>query len=156
VHGEEKPPWQRLLQGDDATRATKLQKQINQLMLEGQFAEAVKPADTLLALREGKQGEDHWQTVDARLLLDLAKQMAKEPESVQKALAERWRQELEAGRLEAQGKYREAEPIRVQILGQTRKTVGEAHPEVARQLSHLGLVQRALGKLREAEESHRQ
>jgi tetratricopeptide (TPR) repeat protein len=153
--GEEKPLGQRMLQGDDATKAAELTKQINQLLLVGRFAEAVKPAEALLALREGKQGKDHWETVDARQVLDLAKQVAKEPESVQKALAESRRQQLEADRLEAQGKYREAEPIRMEVLSQSRKILGEAHPETAQQFNRLGGVQYVLGKLKEAEESIR-
>jgi CHAT domain-containing protein/Tfp pilus assembly protein PilF len=157
VHGEEKPPWQRMLQGDDATKAAELEKQIVQrVMLEGRFAEAVQPAETLLALREGKQGKDHWQTVDARLVLELAKQMAKEPESAQKALAESWRQQRKAARFVDQGKYREAEPIRAEVLSQIRKILGEAHPEAARELNNLARVQWELGKLNEAEESQRQ
>src|SRR5262249_38649940 len=130
-----------------------LEKQFEQLCLEGRFADAAKPAEALLALREGKQGKSHWETADVRLWLELAKQMAKEPDAVQRALVGSWRQESEADRLQVQAKFKEAEPIRAQVLTQTRKILGEAHPETGLRLQKLGAVQVHLGKLKEAEES---
>jgi CHAT domain-containing protein/Tfp pilus assembly protein PilF len=155
VPGDEKPPWQRMLQGDDAAKAAELKKQSEQLMREGRFTEAVAPAETLLALREARQGKDHWETVNTRLLLDLAQQAAREPAPVQKAFAQSLRQQLEAERLEAQGKDQEAEPIRVQGLSLTRKILGEAHPVVAWPLNSLAKVHWKLGKLKEAEDDLR-
>jgi tetratricopeptide (TPR) repeat protein len=156
VRGEEKSPAERMLQGGDAARAAELEQQIERLWLQARFADAIKPAEALLALRESKQGEDHWEAVDVRLWLEMAKQVAKEPEATQKAVADVRKREVEAEQLVSQGKYREAEPVRVQALGQARKLLGDAHFQVGRHLNDLGVLQSRLGKLKDAEESHRQ
>ena len=51
-----KPPWQRVLQGDDANRVEALGKTISELEQKGQFAEAVAPAREVLAIRRRVQG----------------------------------------------------------------------------------------------------
>ncbi len=61
-----KPPWQRLLKGDDARKVESLEKQVVDLEKQGQFAAAVTPAHDVLEIRRHLQGEDHWQTIDAR------------------------------------------------------------------------------------------
>ena len=60
-----KPPWQRLLQGDDATKAATLESRITELMQAQKWGEARKAADDLAKLRADKQGKAHWQAVDA-------------------------------------------------------------------------------------------
>src|SRR5262249_33683147 len=64
--GEAKPPWQRLLQGDDAKQAELLQSRINDLAAADRYVEALAVAKELLALRQRLQGADHWEAVNAR------------------------------------------------------------------------------------------
>ena len=47
-----KAPWQRLLQGDDARKAAKLNQQIHELRQAKKWAEAVKLAQELAVLRQ--------------------------------------------------------------------------------------------------------
>ena len=61
------PPWQRVLKGDEAKRVEALEKSIQDLEKKGQFAEAIAPAREVLAIRGRVQGEDHWETVNARI-----------------------------------------------------------------------------------------
>jgi hypothetical protein len=68
---ESKPPWQRMLRGDDARQADKLLAQIASLSDAEKFTDAVKIAQEVLALRERVQGKDHWQTTDARRQLEV-------------------------------------------------------------------------------------
>src|SRR5437899_1997231 len=62
----DKPPWQRLLQGEDAKKATEQAKQLEQLQADGKFEDALKVAEALAELREKVQGKDHWQAASAR------------------------------------------------------------------------------------------
>jgi hypothetical protein len=148
LRGEDKPAGQRMLEGAEARKAAELQREIYALMLAAKWADAVTPAEALLELREQKQGTDHWQAVDARLLRDLARQMAKEPEAVQKELAESRKQEIEALELAARGQFQEAATIFAGALSLGRKILGDSHVEIGTYLNNLGLVQRNLGNSR--------
>src|SRR3954470_17557998 len=67
---ETKPPYQRLLQGDDAQKAVELEKKIGQLEEADQYAEVIHTVEELLALRRRVQGADHPQTVDQKWRLE--------------------------------------------------------------------------------------
>ena len=60
-----KPPWQRLLQGEDARTAAAQTRQLVPLRTAGKFEEALKVAQALAELRSKAQGADHWEAVDA-------------------------------------------------------------------------------------------
>src|SRR5579871_1823304 len=76
----EEPPYRRLLQGDDATKAGTLKKRVDELWGAGKFAEAAEPAEELLALRRRVQGQGHWEAADAARLLDTLKRAADLPD----------------------------------------------------------------------------
>src|SRR5690349_6292085 len=61
-----KPQWQRLLTGDDAKTAEKLQQQINKSQAADDYAAAIKAAEELLVLRTKVQGGDHYETVNLK------------------------------------------------------------------------------------------
>ena len=63
---EDRPPWQRLLQGEDARKAAAQARQLEQLQTAGKFADALEVAQVLAELRSKAQGADHWEAVDAR------------------------------------------------------------------------------------------
>jgi hypothetical protein len=63
--GSDKPPWQRLLQGEDAKKAAEQKKQLDELQAAGKFEEALKVAEVLAQLRTKVQGKDHWEAVNA-------------------------------------------------------------------------------------------
>ena len=54
-----KPPYQRLLQGDEAKQAADLEKQVEEKEAADQYAQAIAAAEQLLALRTRGQGADH-------------------------------------------------------------------------------------------------
>src|SRR5207244_13067938 len=72
----EEPAYQRRLQGDDATKAAALEKRIEELREAGSVKEAQTVARTLLELRSRLQGENHWQTGDARRMLGTLEKIA--------------------------------------------------------------------------------
>src|SRR5262249_27984002 len=103
--GAEQPPYQRMLQGEDARKAELLEKRIEELSLAGKFLEAAVPAEELLALRKRVQGEDHWEAADAARQVQTLRQAARLPAARQQTLAEVPLAVAKAQELQAQGKY---------------------------------------------------
>jgi tetratricopeptide (TPR) repeat protein len=156
ANGAEEEPWQRRLTGDDAKKAAELQQQIDKLAEAGKFAEAVKPAEEVLALRQRVQGDKHWETVDARVQRDTLKHVAAQPAASQQDIVTADKQMAEADRLHQQGRYAEAEPLYRQALAICRKALGEQHPLTATSLYNLAANLDAQGKHADAEPLHRQ
>src|SRR2546423_211990 len=75
----DRPPYQRSLQGEDAKRAGELDQGAGEHKTAGGFAEAPPPAEELWQLRRRVQGEDHWQTADARRRVELLRRGAALP-----------------------------------------------------------------------------
>src|SRR5258708_6198320 len=61
-----KAPWQRLLRGEEAKRVDQLEKQIDEARRNGRVEEAQTLARSAWEIRTRVQGEDHWQTADAK------------------------------------------------------------------------------------------
>ena len=106
-----KPPSRRALEGDEARRAEELEKAIARAQGEGRFGEAVGPAREVLAIRRRVQGEDHWETVSARIEAETMARAAGLPGAVRSDLASGFRQADEADALYEAGRYAEAERL---------------------------------------------
>ncbi len=126
-----KPPWQRVLQGDDAKRVEALEKQIGDLEKKGQFAEAIAPDREVLAIHLRGQGEDHWETVNARIRVQTDAQVASLAHTDQSALAAALRQQEEAEKLFEEGRYDKATPLLRDAWDACRQVLGEDHPLAA-------------------------
>src|SRR5262245_28165952 len=87
VAAGDEPPYQRLLQGDDATKAEAIEKRIEELREAGSFQEAPAVARTLLELRRRVRGENHWQTGNARRLVGTLEKITALPAEAQGELA---------------------------------------------------------------------
>ena len=146
-----KPPWQRVLQGDDAKRVEALENQIADLEKKGQFAEAVAPAREVLEIRRRVQGEDHWETINARVESEKVARMAGLARTDQSDLTAALRQDDEADKLYQEGRYAEAEALLRKVLAARCKVLGEDHPDTARSYSDLNTILNSLGKHTEAE-----
>jgi tetratricopeptide (TPR) repeat protein len=151
----EKPPWQRLLQGDDARQAQALEKQITALQQAGQFEEALKKAETVAQLRQERQGKDHWEAVnahfDAETIRRVLQSSTKDQEEYRRALKAR----SEADTLEQQGQYPRALPLREQVHAARRKVLGEDHPSTAASYHDIAYNLYLQGRFKEAEASHK-
>src|SRR5262245_49484597 len=106
-----KPPYERLLQGDDAKTAAALQVKIDALERADKYAEAVQAAEALVALRTRVQGADHWQVQDARIRADTLRLVATLPGGERDKVRAATEITRQANRLDAQGKYAEAQPL---------------------------------------------
>jgi tetratricopeptide (TPR) repeat protein len=150
-----KPPWQRLLQGDDAKKAVEQEKKRSELAESGQFANALKVAEALAELRGKVQGADHWQAVDARFKVEALRGVLRAKKEEQKNYSRAIALQRRVDELEAQGHYREAQPLLEEVLTSYRKVLGEEQPDTANSYNNLALNLDAQGKYREAEEGFR-
>jgi tetratricopeptide (TPR) repeat protein len=148
----EKPAWQRLLQGTDAPRAEMLQEKVDTLQEAGKFAEALKPAEELARLRQERQGDDHWETVNARFIVAALRRALDASKEDQEAYAASFALRKRADALDQQGRYKDALPLREQIRAIDSKLLGEDHPDTARSYSNLALEFNRLGRVKEAAE----
>src|SRR5262249_22915778 len=103
--GAGEPPYKRLLQGDDARKAQALSKRFNELWTGGKFAEAMAPAEELLALRKRVQGEGHWEAADAARLVQALRQAAALSAEKRAALVEATGLPAKAEELTRRGRY---------------------------------------------------
>jgi tetratricopeptide (TPR) repeat protein len=152
----DEPPYRRLLQGEAAKKAEALEKRIEEGWAAGKFAEAVAPAEEVLALRRRLQGEDHWQTADATRLLATLRQAAALPAAKRAALAEIADLVARADALDNAGKYRESEPLYRKTLATCDDILGPRHPKTAEARNNLAFNLDAQGRAPEAEPLHRQ
>lgn len=128
---EQKPQWQRMLQGADAEKAADLQKRIDAAEQADMLDDAVRLHEELLSLRTRAQGADHWQAVYQRLRLDndrsLAVLNAKQRADWRRALAGG----LEARQLQAKTAYSGAEPLFLEVRRLSETYFGEKNISTA-------------------------
>jgi tetratricopeptide (TPR) repeat protein len=74
-----KPPWQRLLKGDDAKRAAELKEAIDGALRSDRWAEAIARADELRTFRSRVQGAKHYETVTDEWRLKALRRVAPLP-----------------------------------------------------------------------------
>src|SRR5947209_4981129 len=118
-------PAQRLLKGDDASKANALQRKAEALIQQDKFAEGQAVFTELIALRARLQGDEHWQMQDARRTAKQYERLA--------ALTPEARAEYRSGKLLAQqgvalstkGRYAEAAERAQKALELLRRHVGE-------------------------------
>jgi tetratricopeptide (TPR) repeat protein len=149
-----KAPWQRVLHGEDANKAAKLEEQLDQLRQTGKLADALKAAEALVALREHAQGADHWQAADARGAVETIRRVLRHGEEVGNAFARSFALQRQADPLVAKGRYREAQPLLAEALALRRKVLGEEHPNTVQSYNYVALNLDDQGKYAEAAEGY--
>jgi len=145
-----KPQWQRMLSGDDAKTAEKLKKQIAELQATDDYAEAIKLAEELLALRTKVQGADHHETSTEKYYLQTDRTVAKLDANERRTWRVTTGKLSEAQQLESQARYAQALPIRKEMLEICRKVLGENHPDTANSYNNVAYNLEAQGKAAEA------
>jgi CHAT domain-containing protein/Tfp pilus assembly protein PilF len=153
---EEKPPYQRLLQGDDAKRAAALEKRIEQFDEAGKFAEAIAAAEELLALRRRVQGADHWEAVSLQWSIVGMRKVAALPADKLANWLTVVRNVYAAERLESKNAHAQALPAMRRWLDLSRETLGDGHPDTAMALARVADNLDEQGKPAEAQPLYRQ
>ena len=107
-------------------------------------------------MRERVDGKDHWRTADARLAVAFAEKVAGLGAVGSGKAASRLGKEEEAARLEAQGKFAEAERVALEALETYRALVGPGSAEVARAWHRIGRCRSARHDAGGAKEANEQ
>jgi tetratricopeptide (TPR) repeat protein len=149
------PPWQRLLQGDDARQAKELEDRLGKLQEAGKWEEALKTATAIADLREQKQGKDHWQTIDARWQAEALRRVVRLGKEGQEDFSRSVTLLHRAGTHYTNRRYREAQVLFEEVLALRRKVLGEEHPEMALSYHYVAATLRDQGRYKEAEDRYR-
>jgi tetratricopeptide (TPR) repeat protein len=149
------PPWQRLLQGDDARKAGEIGGRLSALQARGKFEEALEAAQALAELRQRVQGKDHWEAVNAHWQVEAIRSVLRQDDKTRQKYTRVTSLQGKADALVARGRYQEARPLLEEVLAIRREVLGEEHPDTAssRNLVAHNLFQQ--GKYREADEGFR-
>jgi hypothetical protein len=142
----EKPPWQRMLQGEDARKAEELDQRIQQLQQAAKFDEALAAARELAELRERLQGKDHWEAAMERWQVEALRAVLRQGKERQKEYAAAAELQREAEALYAKSRHREAQPLFARVLAIRLEVLGEKHPFTSLSYFREGLSLHALGK----------
>jgi CHAT domain-containing protein/tetratricopeptide (TPR) repeat protein len=126
-----RPPYQRLLRGEDARKAEELRAQLNQAWAAGHFEESLRTAESILALRTKAQGADHWQTVDARWQAEAVRRILKQDAATRQEMAAVPALARRAREQESAAHHRQAQSALEKILALRRKVLGDDHPDTA-------------------------
>jgi CHAT domain-containing protein len=149
------PPWRRMLTGDDAQGVADLEKKLAALLRADQNAEAQEVARQIVEQRESVQGADHWQTADARRLLEELKRQAHLSDAERAQLREAAALHRRCLELRRAGKVQEALSLARESAALHRKLFGEEHVYTAVTYQALAKLLDAQAKYAEAETYHR-
>jgi CHAT domain-containing protein/Tfp pilus assembly protein PilF len=147
----EMPPYERLLQGDDAKQAAALDQRIRELREKDRYAEAIQTAAELLALRRRVQGADHYEAVSVKWYVETLRKVAALPAGRRAAWRQAEQGDQEARRLERKGQFAQALPLEQRLLELRRQVLGEAHPDTATSYNNVAYFLDAQGRYAEAE-----
>jgi CHAT domain-containing protein/tetratricopeptide (TPR) repeat protein len=140
-----------VLTGAEAERAEKLARQIDKARQAGKVEEAQTLARSVLEIRACVQGADHWQTGDARRLVQLLERIAALPRAAQTELSRVTKLHEEALGLARGGHYTEALARVQRALEVHRQYLGEEDSEAAALNHALGVLFMKSGKSAAAE-----
>jgi tetratricopeptide (TPR) repeat protein len=151
-----KPPWQRLLQGQEARKANEQLGMLVKLVEAGKWAEALEVAEALAELRGTAQGKDHWEAVSARWDVEAIHRVLRRGEDERNEYARVFALERQADGLLGMGRYQESRPLLEKVLAIRRKVLGDDHPDTAQTWNLIGFSLNAQGRYVEAEAGYRQ
>jgi tetratricopeptide (TPR) repeat protein len=143
------PGW---LTPEEVRRARQLEDQVRELTEAGQLDQARKAAETLAELFKKELGASHWRSADARWGAEALRRVLKRDAVSQKKFARLGGLQRAAAALEARGRYREAKPLREEVLTTRRDLLGDEHPDTAVGYNNLAANLNAMGRYAEAEE----
>jgi len=151
-----KPPYQRLLTGDDAKKAVELERQAAAAVEADDYRTAIKASEELLALRTRAQGRDHWETVMEWWTLETRKKISAMPAENRAVWRKAVQGAVKAQELGKKGAYGEARALLEEALRGCRELLGEDHPATALSYGSLALNLLERGQYADAEPLLRQ
>jgi CHAT domain-containing protein/Tfp pilus assembly protein PilF len=140
----------------DERQAQQWLQQIEKCLDRDELDEALSLAEKLYQQRKEKHGPDRWQTWDAHFQVEELRRLAKRPAAERRQLRGAVALNNKGFLTYLQGHFRESERFLRAALAIRQKALPPAHPELARNLSHLAGTLSALGQRAEAEQLDRQ
>ena len=150
------PPWRRTLPKEEAARADRLSGEIEEMRCAGRYAEALRPAEEHAGIRIRHQGADHWESVDAAMLVETLRHIATLSAEARAELAEADRATAEYLRLSKGNEFIEASLLVERQLEIRRRWLGADHVLTGVSLTNLATVLQHRGDYPRAEELQRQ
>ena len=127
------------------------------LCLESEdFAAAKDYANKALAARKQLNGESHWKTTDARLMLAEVELLPKLTKEQRTDLHKADQIMEEVDRLKVQGKYQQAGELAEKVLSIRRTILGEKNEHYARTLNNLAVLFKLQGLFAKAEQLYKE
>src|SRR5439155_10619703 len=120
-------------------RAAELEQRSAEHENASRFAEALPPAEELWQLRRRAQGDDHWETGDARRRVELLRRGAALPPEARADFLAALRLPDEAAALRRPGSFARAEQVHRQVLDLRRRAVGAKYLGTAMAYNNLAL-----------------
>jgi tetratricopeptide (TPR) repeat protein len=146
-----KPPGLIVLQGDDAKRASELDKAIEAALKADRWDEAIARTEELVALHSQIQGPKHFETVNDEWRLKTLRRVASMQAEDRVAYQSSHTMNEQAEGLHAQGKYAQARPLFEKALEIRRRLLTDEHPETALSYNNLAVNLKAQGKYVQAQ-----
>jgi tetratricopeptide (TPR) repeat protein len=131
-------------------RVQQIEARADQAALRGDFTQALRLAREALKARRVLQGERHWQIIDAVLLVEHWKRLARLSPEKQGQVGAALRRRAEGAEHRSKGRYRQAEKAFRVALDLCRQALGEGHPDTAHSYNNVAFCLHALGKAQEA------
>lgn len=139
------------LVGEEARQATQWDAKIDQLLKDKDAAQASVKAKELLSLRQARQGDQHWETVDARWRVQTLELLAAKGEASIAAYVGAQDAAQSATALLSQSKLAEAQPLFQKAVGLYLGVLGEQHPDTATTYLDMADCLNAQGQYAEAQ-----
>ena len=146
-----KPPYERMLKKEDARRVEVLQDKIYGLQAADKYAGAIQLGDELVELRTKLQGEDHYETVNAKYYVAGLRKIAALDGVKRRSWPSAMQSVVKARQLESKGRYAEALLLQQATLDIRREVLGEDHPDTAKSYNNLAFNLELQGKSAEAQ-----
>jgi CHAT domain-containing protein/tetratricopeptide (TPR) repeat protein len=150
-----KPPFERLLKGEDAKKAADFEKKKDELAAADKYDEAIKLQRQVLDLRLKLQGADHWEAVDEKWKLDQLNKIASLPPQRRAGWGAALQGVITAKSLESKARYAQALPLRLEYSKWCQECLGDEHPDTATAYNTTAYNLHAQGKYALAEPLYR-
>jgi CHAT domain-containing protein/Tfp pilus assembly protein PilF len=129
----------------------RLDQQLFEQLLAGEFKTATSTAERILQERQRLQGSGHWETVEARRTFERWRQLSDLPADKSKQVGIALKKISQGNRLGQKFQYAEADRKLQEALEICRKVLGEMHSETASACTAAAFNLHAQGKYREAD-----
>ncbi|MCG8405187.1 MAG: tetratricopeptide repeat protein [Phycisphaerales bacterium] len=137
---EPNAPYKRVLDGKEAKQVKALDKRIQESLAYDELDEAIRLAEQIAQTRALVQGEDHWQFVDARRMVDSLKHFVALPNTRRRELAKLESVEAKVFKSGKKRHYHDALREQMQAANIRRRCLGPGHQRTLDSILFMALI----------------